>query len=188
MNEVIEDVKRAIKNWWLSLILGILSIGVGVWMLFTPDSSLIALTYLFVTLFLAGGIFEIIFALSNTKIRGWGWSLAGGIFDLIFGLILLILPRPIVSIMLIYVVGFWILFRAISSIGMSIELQRMGVRGWGWELAFGILSVLFSFLFLISPAFGGLFVIAFASVAFITYGIFRIYISFEIKRLHKYIK
>ncbi len=186
---LLNSVKKEVKNWWISLLIGILALIVGIWCIVTPDTSLIALTYVFVFTLLISGIIEIIFAVSNRDILyDWGWSLAGGILDVIFGALLLLLPLPIKTIILIYCVGFWIMFRSIWMIGASIELRRMYVKDWGWFLAMAILGLIFSFIFIISPVFSGIFIVAFASVALLLYGVFRIYMAFKLRSIHKLIK
>ncbi len=187
-NQLLNSAKKAVKNWWVSLVIGILSLIVGFWCLLTPDSTLVALTLLFIIVFLVGGILEISFAISNRKtLTGWGFSLTGGIIDLLFGILLLAFPLPITTMFLIYFVGFWIMFRSIWGIGASVDLQNTGVKGWGWLLAFAIIGVLFSIIFILSPVFGAGFIIAFASIAFISYGIFRIYLAIKLKSLHNHL-
>ena len=190
MNErFFETVKDNVKYWWGSLISGILALILSFWCLATPDATLVTLAYLFICAFLVNGIMEIIFALSNRKIlAGWGWNLASGIIDLLFGLFLVILPLPTITVMFIYFVGFWIMFRSIWTIGQAVELQRTRVKGWGWLLTLAILSVIFSFIFLISPIFSGAFIVLFVSFAFLVYGIFRIYLAFRLRSMYKEIK
>ena len=38
-----EELTGAIKHWWVFLILGILAIGLGVWLFFTPANGFAAL-------------------------------------------------------------------------------------------------------------------------------------------------
>jgi len=180
-----ETMKKRVKYWWVSLLIGILSIVLGIWCLVIPDATLVALTMVFIASFLLSGIMEISFAVSNRKIMpGWGFELTGGIIDLAFGIILIFLPTALAATVLIFFVGFWIMFRAIWGIGVAIDMQRNNISGWGWLLTLAILGVLFSLLFIISPAFGASVMIAFASVAFVFYGIFRIYLAFTFKSLH----
>lgn len=188
-NYFLTEIKEAVKNWWVSLLVGILAIVVGIWTFFTPGQSLAALTVLFEVALIVAGILEIIFAISNRKVLyGWGWSLTAGILELLLGVMLIAMPMPSVAVILIYVVGFWILFRSIWSIGASFDLHQVGIRGWGWLLAMGILMALFSFLFLLSPAFGGIFIVVFVGIALLVYGIFRIVLAFDLKALYKDIK
>jgi uncharacterized membrane protein HdeD (DUF308 family) len=95
------------------------------------------------------------------------------------------MPMASAALILIYVVGFWILFRSIWAIGSAFDLHQVGIRGWGWLLAMGILTALFSFLFLLSPAFGGIFIVVFVGIALLLYGIFRIVLAFNLKSLYR---
>lgn len=188
-NQFLDSVKNAVKYWWSSLLLGILAIILGIWAVATPDVTLVTLSYLFVWAFFIGGILEIVFAVSNKNmLSGWGWTLSSGIIDILFAILLMAMPLPVITTIFIYVIGFWIMFRSIWTIGESVELQKLGVPGWGWMLALGILSVLFSILFIMSPIFSGAFIVVLVSIALIIYGIFRIYLSFKLKSIHKYIK
>lgn len=158
---------------WLSLIVGIISIIVGVWCIFTPGSTLSALTLLFIIGFFAAGLFDIILALSTTGSQGWGWRLAAGIIDILLGIWLCAMPGAQAATILVYVVGFYIFFYSAMGIGESVHLSRYHVSGWGWMLFCNIVGVIASFLFLISPAFGGVFVAWLVGLSFISYGIYR---------------
>jgi len=180
-NDLLNSARRAVKYWWLSLIVGLLALGIGVWCLFKPLEALLTLTILFVTGFIVVGVLEIIFAISNKNaIDGWGWTFASGIIDLALGLLLLFIPIETPLIM-IYFVGFWIMFQSVWAIGMAVDLQKIRIDGWGWLLALAILGLIFSFVFILSPGFGGGFIVALMSISFIAYGIFRIYLSFKFK-------
>lgn len=180
-----DSVYATVKNWWISLIIGILSLALGVVFLFKPAGALAALVILFVVSFFIAGLFDIFFAVSNRKIiRGWGWTLAAGIIDILLGVFLLFIPAATPWVM-IYFVGFWILFQSIWAIGISVDFQRSGVDGWGWMLALAILGIILSFAFILSPVFASGFIVAIAAVAFIVYGIFRIYLSIKYRSLKK---
>lgn len=177
--------KRSLRYWWVSILTGILAIALGVLFVAVPESALLSLAMLFAIGFIINGIFELTFALVNRReLAGWGWNLVAAIVDLLLGILLLCIPGVTIFI-LIYFVGFWILFRSIWAIGVSIELQTFGVRGWGWILAFAILGVLFSAVFILSPAFGGSFIVAFAAISFMMYGIFRIALGLRLRSIKK---
>ena len=83
MNELVGGLGYAVKNWWMSLLLGLLYIAVALCLLFAPVSSYVALSVIFSISILVSGILEIFFAAGNKKtISSWGWYLAGGIIDL----------------------------------------------------------------------------------------------------------
>ena len=184
--QIFKSVRDAVKYWWVSLLIGILAIVVGVWCIATPDTTFVALIYLFIFGFLFSGVLEIIFAVSNrNRLSDWGWSLASGIIEVVLGLLLMFLPMVSIGLILIYFVGFWILFRSVWMIAESFELKRLNIKGWGWFLGLGILVLIFSFIFILSPIFSGIFIVAFISAAFIVYGISRIYLAFQLRSIHK---
>jgi uncharacterized membrane protein HdeD (DUF308 family) len=189
MLQLFDSLKQAIKNWWISLIVGILAIIMGVLCFTSPSASLIGLTYVFIVGFMAGGIMDIVFAVSNRNyLYGWGWTLAAGILELLLGIMLFTMAPPVVTTILVYFVGFWILFRSIWSIGESAQLRMLGIKNWGWALALSILAAILSFLYLLSPVWGkGLFLIALVGISMIIYGIFRIFLAFGLRKIGKHL-
>ena len=67
METVFNEIQHSVKNWWTSLLLGIVYIIVALWLMFSPVSSYIALSIIFSVSMLVSGILEIIFAISNKK-------------------------------------------------------------------------------------------------------------------------
>jgi len=186
-NHLFKSFKKAVKYWWVSLLLGIIAVVLGIICMFTPFTTFTALTLLFICSFLVGGIAEIIFAISNKdSIKNWGWTLAVGIIDLVFA-ILLLMNMELAPLMLAYLIAFWIMLQSFWGIGMSFDLQSIKGSGWGWLLALSILGVIASILLLFQPAVAGLFAAYIVSFGFLFYGVFRIYLAFRLKTLHKYI-
>ena len=178
METVFNEIQHSVKNWWTSLLLGIVYIIVALWLMFSPVSTYVALSIIFSVSMLISGILEIIFALSNRKgVPSWGWYIVGGLIDLVLGIYLI--AYPMVSM---EVIPFIIAF---SSTGYSIDLKRYGTRDWGWYMAFGILAILCSLLILWQPAIGALYAVYMISFAFLIIGLFRVMLSFELKNLHK---
>ncbi|MBW3519110.1 HdeD family acid-resistance protein [Flavobacterium sp. NKUCC04_CG] len=182
-NQVTKTLKGSIKHWYLSLIVGVLFIILGFWILRTPVEAYITLALLFSISFFVNGIIEIFFSISNRKeLSSWGWFLTTGIIDLLFGLWLMSSPELSVSVLPIYL-GLMLLFRSVSAIGFSFELQNYGSKQWGWLLALGALGILFSFILIWNPIVAGITIVFWTAMAFIVYGISRVFISFRFKKL-----
>lgn len=181
--------KKAIKYWWFSIIIGLLSIVAGIACFLTPEDSLAVLTILFIASLFTGGILNILFAIVNRKrISYWSWSLARGIIELLLGIWLVFLPLPVITTGLIFMIGFWMLFHSITGIGESCELQQYEIKGWGWLLACNILSLVFSLIYLMSPVFGGLFIVFYLGFSFVFYGIFHLILAFKLRSFNKEIR
>lgn len=185
MKTLFDKINFAVKNWWLSLIVGILFFGVGVLLMFIPLESYIALSVVFSITMFVSGVFEISFSISNKKnLSSWGWYLASGIIDLLIGLYLMYYPAMSMAV-LPYAVAFWLMFRGFSGAGYAMDLKRYGNHDWGWYLAFSMLTILCSVAILWQPLMGALSVVYMVSFAFLFIGLFRIMLSFGLKKLHK---
>ena len=170
MKTIFDELQQEVKNWWISLILGILYVIVAISLMFSPLSGYAVLSILFSVSMLFSGLLEISFAVSNRRrVSSWGWYLAGGIIDMILGFYLIAYP----------------MLRGFSSVGYAMDLKRYGTRDWGWYVAFGILAVICSLIILWQPAVGALYAVYMISFAFLIIGFFRIMLSFELKNLHK---
>jgi len=180
----IKMVINSVKHWYLPLIAGLIFIGVGIYSFMQPVESYLALTILFSLAFLFNGISDIAFAVANREnMEGWGWDLAMGILTTLVGILLI--SNPAISMLTLpFYVGFVVMFRSISAIGTSLELKKYYVQDWGYLLAIGILGVIFSFILLFNPGFAGLSIVIWTALAFITIGIFSIYFSLKLKKLH----
>lgn len=186
MTNRFSNTRRIFKHWWISLITGILSIAAGVCCFAVPADSLAILTWFFIVILIAGGIFNIVWAARNRKWNEtWGWGLARGIMELLLGLWLLMLPLPAVTTSLIYLIGFLMLFNSITGICESCALAELSISGWGWLLACNILSLICSFIFMAAPVYGGIFILVYIGLSFILYGIFRSVVAFKWRRFNK---
>ncbi len=187
-NQEIKPLKGSIKYWYLSLIIGVLFILLGFWIFRTPLEAYITLAILFSISFFVNGIIEIIFSISNRKeLSSWGWFLTTGIIDFLFGLWLMTSPELSVAVLPIYL-GLMLLFRSVTAIGFSFELQSYGSKQWGWLLALGALGMLFSFILIWNPIVAGITIVFWTAMAFIIYGFSRVVISFRFKKLKSEIK
>jgi uncharacterized membrane protein HdeD (DUF308 family) len=177
---IIKTVENAIKHWWISLVLGVLFILVGICVLATPLASYTILSMLFSITFFINGILEIFFAIANKDhLDGWGWQFTGGIIDLLLGALLMSIPG-ISMLVLPFFIGFGLMFRSMIIMGLSFDLRTYHVPGWSWLLGLSLLALLFSFLLIWKP----LFIVAFTAMAFFGVGVFRILLSVKLKSLH----
>lgn len=76
MKTFIDKMDYAVKNWWLSLLVGLLYIIVAIYLMFAPLASYVALSILFSVSMFVSGLFEIAFALAEQK----GYQQLGMVF------------------------------------------------------------------------------------------------------------
>ncbi|WP_417130117.1 HdeD family acid-resistance protein [Phocaeicola sp.] len=173
------------KYWWIPLLVGILSILAGICCLVLPIESFVLLSVLFVCILLASGLFNIAFAVTNREWNDfWGWSLARGIIELLLGMWLYLLPPTHMLLSFSYIVGFWMLFHSVIGICESCGFSHYSFKKWRSLLGFNILSLVCAFLFLVTPVYGGIFILVYLTGAFCFYGVFRVVVAFKFKRFN----
>lgn len=184
----IKSIKNAIGHWYIPMLVGVLFILVSVVSFVSPLGLLLAFSILFSLSFLLSGISEIIFSIANRdQLENWGWTLGFGIITGIVGLLLLL--NPIISTAtLAFYVGFVILFRSIAAISFALDVKKYGSRRWGGLMVLGVLGAVFSFVLLWNPLFAGMSVVVLVALSFLFAGLFNIYFSFQLRKLHKYSK
>lgn len=182
---IFKTFTETIKHWYIPAIVGSIFIAVGIYTFAAPATSYVALSILFSLSFLFAGISEISFSLANkNEMDNWGWMLAFGTLTTVVGGLLL--ANPEVSMLtLSFYVGFLIIFRAISAISFSLDLKDYGIRDWGRLMALGVIGLIFGVLMVWRPTFAGMTIIIWTGLAFITTGIFSLYLSFKLKKLNE---
>lgn len=177
--------QQTVKNWWVSLLIGIVLIIFSILLLIQPAQAYVAISIVFSVCMFMSGIFEIVFSLSNSSfLPGWGWYFAGGVIDLMLGIVLMSNPELSMGV-IPFLVAFWIMFRGFTCIGFSTDMHRLGVKDWGWFLVFGILAVLCSFAIMWQPAAGAATAVYFTSFAFFFIGVCRVMLACEFKKIKK---
>ncbi len=182
-----EAISQSVKNWWIPLITGILFLLLGIWVFSTPITSYLALVFLFQISFLIIGLIEVFHAIAVRGILpNWGWILVGGLVNILLAMLLIANPDLTARILPIYV-GFILLFRSLMGISWAFDIRRWGGQGWGWTLVFAVLGVIFAFLMIANPAFGGFTIVIYTAMSIIMLGITQIVISIGLRRVKKFL-
>lgn len=181
----LNSIKDTIKHWYIPLLVGIFFVIISIVVFASPASSLLTLSIFFALSFLFGGLSEVIFSFANRKqLDNWGWTLAFGVITFVVGILMLINPGLSVTALAFYV-GFILLFRSISAIGFAMDIKSYGSKNWAGLLILGIIGTIFSFILIWNPIFAGMSVVILIALSFLFAGLFSIYFSFQLKRLHK---
>ncbi len=174
---ILGDLK---KNWGWFLALGILLVILG----FIGLGMMLALTIASV-LFL--GVFFLIAAVAQIinafKGKGWksiAWHILSAILYGVAGVAVIINPL-MASIFLTLVLGFSILIAGFTRIIMAFHIR--GMKGWGWPLVGGIVSVLLGILIIAQWPVSGLWVIGlFVAIELIMSGWSYVFLALAARR------
>ncbi len=182
---LIENSKQAIRCWWLLLIVGIVLLAAGILTFVFPARSYMEMAVLFGWLMLFAGVMEVVLASANRHfITGRGWMLAGGIIEIVLGLILIFNVALSAATLPIFL-GFWLMFRGFSAIGLSGDMRALAVSGSGWTLFSGIVLLFCSLWMLFQPlVVGTAAVIIWVGISLLFAGIAACTLSMQLRKAH----
>jgi len=108
-----------------ALLLGILTLIVGISLIFNPLEGMVSLTLLVAVLFLATGAVKIMYAFSLRPVAGWGWVLFSGIVSLVLGVMILAnFPWSAVSVLGI-LLGVELISNGVLFLFVALGLRRL---------------------------------------------------------------
>lgn len=174
------------RLWWVPLITGLLAIGLGIWSLFSPVTSIEVFAYIFAACIVGAGILNLAYSITTNGFdSNWGWAMALGLIEIIAGIWMLTLPAQLLATAFVIVVGVWILVSAIMSIAEAGVMSAYS-PGWiVWMILLLVATVIFAIIFLSSPIAGGVAVWMFLGISLLLFGIYRISLAFQIRALNR---
>ena len=135
----------------LNIVAGILLIAAGIYCLCNEDVAVLSAGLMLGVFMLAAGIAEIVvFAGTSGMLIGSGWLLLDGVLTVIMSLFLLF-NQWFTLLSLPFIFTVWLMFSGISRFVSAFDLHALGVRGWGWVLAVGILLMVAGFICMMDP-------------------------------------
>ncbi|MBY8915254.1 DUF308 domain-containing protein [Nitratireductor sp. L1-7-SE] len=116
-----------VRGWggflW-ALLLGLLTLAVGISIIAKPAAGIISLTILVAIMFLVLGVVKVMYAFAFRPLSGWGWVLFSGIVSLLLGVMILAdMPWAAATIL-----GILLAVELLSN-GVFLLLIAFGLRG-----------------------------------------------------------
>lgn len=169
------------KNWWVLLILGIVTMVLGVLIIARPAGSTYVIAILLAIYLLISGIVGIVRAFGRGIPGGVRALYAiGGVLGIFLGLLMLrFSPEEKVELFGIFV-AVWFLFSGVIQLVNASQMSE----GKGWGIFSGIIYILCGGVLLINPWAVGIFVWV-AGIMLLVIGLFEIISSFQVKSLGK---
>ena len=184
MNQEITETAKP-SYWWVPLLFGVVFVLIGYWILRSPEESFEKITKFIGIIILVSGTIQLIFTLMHRRgIPGWGFQLAGDLFDLAVGIALVINPSLLLKVITLFV-GIWLIANSISIFMKAAEARKDQHPYWKWEFALGLFLMVLAGIFLWHPMLLGISIAVWTALAFIILGIFRIVLTFRLRRLRK---
>lgn len=143
-----EEVRAATSLWWLTVLVGVLSVIAGVIVLFKPSDSLATIAVVIGVFAVIDGIIAIVRAITgDTGSRGLAVLI--GVLSLIVGVFLIRHPIHGVTFVAI-LVGIWLI--ALGAVRLVLVFETQGNRGWRAFVA--IVELIAGIVIVASPGIG----------------------------------
>ncbi|MFO7167585.1 MAG: HdeD family acid-resistance protein [Chloroflexota bacterium] len=132
--------------WWLLLIQGIVTLILGLLLLFNPVATTMAIVVFIGASWLVSGVLDLVGLLSDR--RNLGWKVLSGVLGIWAGLV--VLGQPVLSTIMLPTL--FVIFVAVSGLFYGAVRIIHGLRGGGWvETILGIVAIILSLMLLSQP-------------------------------------
>jgi uncharacterized membrane protein HdeD (DUF308 family) len=167
--------------WWAPLVMGIVSICLGLLLLSHPAETSIWIAWLVGIYWFIGGIVKLCtLFVDRTQ---WGWKLFGGIIGILAGLVVLdaMASRPLAGAVGLAAIYVFVLGIQGIIYGVIELIQAFQGAGWGVGIL-GVVSILFGGLLMTRPVIAGLALPWVFAIFAIVGGIAAIVMAFRLKK------
>lgn len=149
----------------------------GILLIAFPGLSATALCYAAGGLLIACGIVKIAGYFSKDLYRlAFQFDLAYGILSVLVGLVMLLFPGRMLSI-LHFAVGVLILTDSLFKIQTAVDAKRFGLKQWGLIALFAVLTAALGLLLIINPFSGAVFMMILIGISFLFEGILNLFVA-----------
>lgn len=173
------------KYWWLTLLLGIVMLAIGMLIFIYPAISYLTLSLIAGIAILISGVIYLVMSASK-RTKNHGWLLFCGVIEIILGAILTIWPA-VTAALLPYFLGFWLMFKGFTIVGIGTDMSDVKGSGWGWTIIWGLAIIVCAFVILIYPlVFGVEAVILWIGISLLVCGASLISFSSNLRKRFNY--
>ena len=169
-------------NWWLVALRGLFAILFGIVALIWPGITVQSLVLVFGVYAIVDGVLSSITAVGNRKqYPRWGLVLLNGLLGVAAGVMAIVWPG-ITALVLLFLIAAWAIVTGLFEVAGAIALRRE-LKGEGWLVLSGILSILFGAAVVIWPGAGALALIWLIASYAIVFGITLIGLGFRLRHV-----
>jgi uncharacterized membrane protein HdeD (DUF308 family) len=169
------------KSWGLVLVMGVLSIVIGILAIVWPGATIVTVALFFAAWLFVSGVYSIVGAFTEDASSGHKvLSAIIGVLSVIVGFSLLRSPFQSVEVM-IFVLGIFWVSQGIVGFVMAFEVKQ----GRGWRLISAILGVIAGIIVLVYPITSAVTLALFGGVWLIILGVTQIIAAFQLRGLAK---
>lgn len=169
------------ENWWMVLIRGGAALIFGLLTWFYPFISILIMVMFFGVYALIDGVLGVVIAINGRRThQDWWLMLIWGMVSILAGIMIFFVPG-ITWLVLITFMAIWSLVSGILQIIAAIRLRK-SIRGEGWMIVAGMLSVLVGIILFVNPVQGGIALTWVIGVYAALFGVMNIALAFRLRR------
>jgi uncharacterized membrane protein HdeD (DUF308 family) len=109
---------------WLTAVLGLLSVIIGILFLHHTEETVTTLAFLIGLFWVVGGIIEFFTAYSDEGSPARVWRIAMGVLAFAAGIVTLVVPHLTLNVLAV-VMGIWLILYGILEIALSLQLRHL---------------------------------------------------------------
>ena len=173
------DAAWLARNWWAIALRGVAAIIFGILGLLMPAITMAALILLFGAYAVVDGIFNVIAAVRGHSGAPRWFLLLEGVVSVAAGIIAFAWPG-LTAIVLLYVIAAWAIITGVLEIAAAIRLHNR-IRGEGWLVLGGILSVVAGALMMWAPGAGALALVLWIAAYVLVFGVLLVGLAFRLR-------
>ncbi len=160
-----DDVREATGGWWLVLLVGLLSIAVGITVLFKPGDSLATLAVLIGIFILLDGILELAASLMHSTQNRGTVALLGALTSIVG---VLLIRHPVAGVAFVaLLIGIWLIVVGVIRFVAAFEM----LEHRGWNMIAGLLELIAGIVIVSNPNIGYATLALLVGISFIINGI-----------------
>jgi uncharacterized membrane protein HdeD (DUF308 family) len=170
---------RSLLGWGPSLTLGLITLAIGLVLIFQTTASLAVIAILLGVVMIVSGIYHIVRALDNRERDHRVWRGIAGVLFILAGLVLLRNLHLSIALIGLFV-GFTWIIQGVTLLmeSFSRDRERTGRAVTGWTMFFGILSLIAGIVVVVAPIASIFALTIFMGAWFIALGVMEILGSF----------
>jgi uncharacterized membrane protein HdeD (DUF308 family) len=178
-----EAAKQVARNWWVLLLNGALLVVAG-FLIFSIDWTVRELATFIGVLFIFQGVAEALTSGIDARVRKA--NVITGLLSIATGIVIIVWPEPGLLAVAI-VLGAWLI--VMGTLTMSGAFAAREILPYWWLLLIvGVLEITLGVLALANPGATLTALIIVAGIWAVTFGVMRIVLAFEVKRLPSYVE
>lgn len=183
MNQIVNKIKSMYRT---SIIFSIILICIGIFLLINPETTLNAISYFFGILLIVWGLFPIIKFLTNKDQQNYlQVNFVIGVISFIFGIIIMIKPNIIVSIIPL-LLGIWMIINGSMKLYYALAINKK-ISSIS-SIVISMIILLFGITLVCNPFSGAVLITKIIGISLIIYSILDLLECFNLKKIYNDIK